>query len=207
MTLWFLARAAGFVALLTATVTVALGAAGTASRGERRIVAQLVHRSAAVVTLALLALHAVLLVADRYVDVSVGGALVPFTAGYRGMALGLGTIAAYGFLVAAASGALRRRMATRPGTARAWWGIHLAAYAAWVLAMAHGVLAGTDTGTAWAPLVYGGCAFVVAGAAATRVVAGLRGRTAPLPTARRLQHRRTHHSHRPHHPAPAGGPR
>lgn len=176
MTLWFLARSAGFVALLTASVTVALGAAGSASWGDRRIVAQLVHRSAAVITLALLALHAVLLVADRFVDVSVGGALVPFTAGYRGVALGLGTLAAYSFLVAALSGALRGRMAAAEGTARAWRAIHLSAYAAWVLAMAHGVLAGTDTGTTWAPLLYVGSACVVAGGVAARVVAGARPR-------------------------------
>ncbi|MBB3043778.1 hypothetical protein [Nocardioides soli] len=203
MTPWFLARAAGFVALLTASVTVALGAAGPASWGDRRIIAQLVHRSAAVVTLALLALHVILLVTDRFVDVSIGGALVPFTAGYRGVALGLGTLAAYSFLVAAASGTLRGRMAASAATARAWRAIHLSAYAAWALAMVHGVLAGTDTGTTWAPLLYGGSALAVAGAVAARVVAGVRARTAALPTARRA--RRDRSPDRP--PTLAGGHR
>ena len=49
MTMWFLARAAGFVALLAASVTVALGAAGASARADRRILAHLVHRSAAVI--------------------------------------------------------------------------------------------------------------------------------------------------------------
>ena len=50
----------------------------------------------------MLGLHVALLVTDSYVDVSLPGALVPFTAGYRAFALGLGTLAAYGLLVVAA---------------------------------------------------------------------------------------------------------
>lgn len=186
MTLWFIARAAGFVALLAASITVALGAAGTTGRLDHRILAQLVHRSAAVMTLAMLGLHAVLLVLDQYVDVSVRGALVPFTAGYRGYALGLGTLAAYGFVVVAATGALRGRLAGSVRAARAWRGVHLSAYAAWVLAMGHGILAGTDTARGWALALYGASAFVVAAAVAGRVAAGFRDRRAALPQARRL---------------------
>jgi sulfoxide reductase heme-binding subunit YedZ len=185
MTLWYLARAAGLVALLTASVTVALGALGSSSRGERRILAHLVHRSAAVLTLALVALHAVLLVADHYVDVSTTGALVPFTAGYRAVALGLGTLAVYGFAVVALSGALRVRLAGSVAAVRAWRGIHLSAYAAWGLAMLHGLLAGTDTGLTWALALYLGCGALVAGAVALRLSVRARDRRHPLTLARR----------------------
>lgn len=185
MTLWYLARAAGFVALLTASVTVALGALGSSSRNDRRILAHLVHRSSAVLTLALLALHAVLLVADHYVDVSTTGALVPFTAGYRGVALGLGTLAVYGFVVVALSGALRVRLAGSVAAVRAWRGIHLTAYAAWGLAMLHGILAGTDTGLTWALALYLGCGALVSGAVAVRLTARARDRRHPLALARR----------------------
>ena len=195
MTLWYLARAAGFVALLSATITVALGALGSSARPpgrspdpahlDRRVLAQLVHRSAAVLTLAMLGLHAVLLVVDQYVAVGVAGALVPFTAGYRGYALGLGTLAAYAFVVVAATGALRGRLAARPRAALAWRGVHLSAYVAWVLAMGHGVLAGTDTAQAWAVALYGGCAAAVTAAAGTRLAAAVRHHRSPLPLARR----------------------
>ena len=137
-------------------------------------------------TLAMLGLHAVLLVVDNYVDLSVGGALVPFTAGYRGYALGLGTLAVYGFVVVAATGALRGRLAARPRACRAWRGVHLSAYVAWALAMAHGVLAGTDTLRGWALAVYGGCAALVVGAAGCPRRRGAAHRRAPLPRARRL---------------------
>lgn len=184
MTLWFVARSAGFVALLAATATVTLGAAGTASSADRRMVAQLVHRSAAVLALAMLGLHVSLLVTDRFVDVTPAGALLPFTAGYRGAALGLGTIALYGLVALAATGSLRGRMAVSVAAARVWRATHLTAYAVWALAMAHGLLAGTDTRAPWALLLYATSGAVVACAAASRVCAEVRHRRRPLTVAR-----------------------
>ncbi|MEO6512367.1 MAG: hypothetical protein ABIO16_15320 [Nocardioides sp.] len=197
MTLWYLARAAGFVALLSATVTVALGAIGSSARPtgrsvdtrhlDRRVIAQLVHRSAAVLTLAMLGLHTVLLVTDSYVDVSISGALVPFTAGYRALAVGLGTLSLYGFAVVSLTGAARGRLAASPRLSRAWRAVHLSAYGAWVLAMGHGVLAGTDTAQTWALALYGGCAALVGAALTTRVLAVRRHARSPLPAARSWQ--------------------
>jgi sulfoxide reductase heme-binding subunit YedZ len=197
MTLWFLARAAGFVALLAATLTVALGALGSAARPtggrvdithlDRRLLAQLVHRSTAVLALAMLGLHAVLLVTDHYVAVSWAGALVPFTAGYRAVALGLGTLAVYAFGVAALTGALRGRLlAGSQRAARVWRAVHLSAYAAWALALGHGVLAGTDTRQSWATALYGASAATVAVAVSVRALARVRHRRSPLPEARRM---------------------
>ncbi|GAA5143673.1 hypothetical protein GCM10023340_09600 [Nocardioides marinquilinus] len=185
MTLWFLARAAGLVALLAASVAVALGAAGSASRRDGRAVLQLVHRSAAVLTLALLGLHATLLVADAHVDVSLGGALMPFTAGYRGFALGLGTLAAYGFVVVALTGALRGRLAGSARAAAAWRGVHVAAYGAWGLGVGHGLLAGTDTDRGWAWVVYGLAVVVVAGGVVARLAGAEVAHRRPLTRARR----------------------
>ncbi|GAA4715263.1 hypothetical protein [Nocardioides conyzicola] len=191
MTLWYLARAAGFAALLAATASVTLGALSSGARArdpqsvDRRILRQLAHRSAAVVTLAMLALHVVLLVLDSYVDVSVTGVLVPFTAGYRGFALGLGTLAAYALLVVALTGAARGRIAASARGARTWRVVHLSAYAVWVLSMAHGLLAGSDTASWWTWPLYGACALSVVVASWIRVAAADDHHVAPLPTARR----------------------
>jgi sulfoxide reductase heme-binding subunit YedZ len=196
MTLWFLARAAGFVALLAATVTVTLGAMGASARPtggpvdaahlDRRVLAQLVHRSAAVIAIAMLGLHAAMLIADKFVDVSIAGALEPFTAGYRGVAVGLGTLAAYGFLVVAASGALRGRLAHSLTASRGWRAVHLSAYAAWGLAMGHGLLSGTDTSQPWALALYTACGSAVGAVVTSRLVAAARHHRSPLPTARRI---------------------
>ncbi len=91
---------------------------------DRRVLRQLAHRSAAVVTLAMLSVHATLLVVDSYLDLSLPGALVPFTAGYRGFALGLGTLAAYALLVVALTGAARGRLAPSFVASRTWRAVH-----------------------------------------------------------------------------------
>jgi sulfoxide reductase heme-binding subunit YedZ len=191
MTLWFLARAAGFMALIGATAAVSLGAISSGSspatrlrRRESRLLLQLAHRSAAVVTLALLALHAVLLILDSHVAISVPGALVAFTAGYRGWAVGLGTLAVYCFAVVALTGAIRGRLAGSPSAARWWRPVHALAYLAWPLAMAHGIFSGTDTGTGWAWLLYGGSLLTVVGAVWARLSAEEEHVAGPLATAR-----------------------
>jgi sulfoxide reductase heme-binding subunit YedZ len=196
MTLWFLARAAGFMALVGATAAVCLGATASGSspatrllRRDRRLLLQLAHRSAAVVTLALLALHAVLLVLDRHVDLSVPGALVPFTAGYRGLAVGLGTLAVYCFAVVALTGAARGRLAGSARAVRWWRPVHALAYVAWPLAMAHGLLAGTDSTRSWAWGLYGACALAVLVAAGARLAAEERHVAGPLSAWRQVYRR------------------
>ncbi|WP_296604202.1 hypothetical protein [Nocardioides sp.] len=191
MTLWFLARAAGFTALLGATVAICLGAwtsgaavGSHAGRRQTRLLTQLAHRSAAVVTLALLALHAVLLVIDAHVAISVPGALVPFTAGYRALAVGAGTIAAYCLLVVAAVGALRGRLTGSDRAVRWWRPVHAMAYAVWPLSIAHGLWAGTDSQTWWAWTLYGGSSVAVIWAVLARLTSEERHLATPLAAAR-----------------------
>lgn len=193
MTLWFLSRAAGMVALLAFTVSMVLGVlAARPRRGstvrqlDRRFLTQMAHRSAAITGLVLLATHATLMVLDSFVPVSVSGALVPFAAGYRPLALGLGTIAVYAFVAAAISGALRGRVAGSDAVGRRWRYVHLSAYAGWALAMGHGVLAGTDTQSWWAISIYVTCALAVITATTVRIGAETRHRNNPLVAARTL---------------------
>ncbi len=190
MTLWFLARSAGFMALAGATLAICLGAwsSGPAvtrlEHRESRVLLQLAHRSAAVVTLALLALHAVLLVLDSHVAISARGALVPFTAGYRGTAVGLGTLAAYCLVVVALVGALRGRLAGSPGAVRWWRPVHALAYAVWPLSIGHGLWAGTDSRTWWALTLYAASAVAVLTAVWSRLVAEEDHAATPLATVR-----------------------
>jgi sulfoxide reductase heme-binding subunit YedZ len=202
VTLWFLARAAGFMALLGATAAVCLGATASAStpasrlrHRERRVLLQLAHRSVAVVTLALLALHAALLVLDRHVAISVPDAFVPFTAGYRGAAVGLGTLAVYCLVVVALTGAVRGRLAGSARVVRWWRPVHMLAYAAWPLSIAHGLWAGTDTATWWAWCLYGGSTLAVVVAVGARLSAERQHLTGPL-AARRREHRHSGRAHR-----------
>lgn len=198
MILWYLARSAGVVALIAFTASTVLGALSPGRTPsprpadiDRRYLVQMAHRSAAITGLLALAAHVVLLVVDAYVDVSIGGALVPYTAGYRPFALALGTIAVYLFILVAVSGAARGRLATSVRAARAWRSIHVMAYLGWVAAMAHGVLAGTDTGARWSTAVYVACAGAVAVAGTVRLRSRARSAADPLTRARTLERSRS----------------
>jgi len=194
MTLWYLARAAGMVALIAFTASTALGAlsprhtrAPQPRHIDRRYLIQMAHRSAAITGLLALTAHVALLVIDSYVNVSISGALIPFSAGYRPVALAMGTIGVYAIVLVAVSGLARGRLASSPRAAGAWRSVHTLAYLGWVLAMAHGVLAGTDTGVRWSTVVYVACGGTVAAAVAARLRSRRRTLADPLTRARTLE--------------------
>lgn len=169
MTLWLIARSLGFVALSAFTASVVLGLTSSSIGSPRsRYVQQLVHRSLAAIALVALSGHFVSLVLDSYVDVPWSTALVPFTSGYEPLAVTLGTLAVWSFLVTAVSGMARGRLAGTTVSPRVWRWLHRSAWAGWVLSVGHGLLAGTDSSTTWAVVTYAVCVSAVAGAALVR---------------------------------------
>lgn len=177
MTIYHLIRSLGLVAYLAFSLSLALGVASltggvTDTAIDRRLVRQLVHRSAAVVGLVALALHIVLVVVDSYVSTPITAVLVPFTSGYKPFALGLGTLALYLLCLAAVSGWARLLLA-RLTSERGWRWLHRSAYAGWALCLLHGLLAGPDTRQGWALLAYAAGVLAV-GAGAAVAAAGAR---------------------------------
>jgi sulfoxide reductase heme-binding subunit YedZ len=167
---WLTARGAGLSALVLLTIATTLGALGSLrGRAATRYVVQYVHRVCAGLGLGVLALHVGTVVVDSYAHVGVSGALVPFTAGYRATAVGLGTIAAYVFVAVAVLGLARGRMAASVRGARTWRGVHALAYGGWAVALVHGFTAGTDTSLPWVRAIYVGCVAAVVGALASRL--------------------------------------
>lgn len=170
MITWYLARGAGLAALVLLSLSTALGALGSGGRAAgSRYVLQYVHRAAAGLGLATLALHLVAVLSDSFANVTWTGALVPFTAGYRPQWVALGTVATYLFLGVAALGLARGRLAASTAGARVWRGLHALAYAGWLAALGHGFTSGTDTGVGWVRLLYVLCIAGVAGAVAIRL--------------------------------------
>jgi sulfoxide reductase heme-binding subunit YedZ len=109
--------------------------------------------------LALVLVHMVLLLVDTYVPFTPVEILVPFVAPWKPLAVGLGTVAFWLMLPAWLLGRMRRRWGDR------WFlRVHALAYAAWPLATAHYVLAGTDALALWS------IALLVAGVAAIAVL-------------------------------------
>lgn len=155
MLIWYIARGAGVAAFAALSVAAAVGAysSRSASRPDRRLVLQYVHRSAALSGVTLLAVHITALLLDSYAHVGVLGALVPFASGYRAAQVTLGLIAMYLFVAVAVSGAMRSRFARSDKALRLWRSIHLGSYVGWALSAWHFFVTGTDSQLGWARLV------------------------------------------------------
>jgi DMSO/TMAO reductase YedYZ heme-binding membrane subunit len=168
---WFIARGAGLSALVTLTLAVVLGSVGSIrSRSPAtRVIGQYLHRTAAVLGLLLIALHVTAILMDSLAHVGLSGAFVPLTSAYRHTAVALGTVALYLLLLVAALGAARGRMAgTRTGVVT-WRAIHCLSYLAWVAAVSHGLLAGTDRGQRWVQVLDVICILAVVAAVGIRL--------------------------------------
>jgi predicted ferric reductase len=163
-TLWFTARGTGLTALLVLSLTTALGAASSVkSRAVAgRIIAQSVHRTSALLGLALIVVHVSTIILDGKAHIGVSGALIPFTAHYRPNAVAAGTAALYIFVFAATLGLARGRLANSPTWSLSWRALHATAYLGWGLAVLHELLAGTDAHQPWVRMLTIGCVALVA---------------------------------------------
>jgi predicted ferric reductase len=159
-------------ALLSLTITVVIGTLGSAAvtSAANRVVWQYVHRTAAGIGILLVVVHVTTLVFDAKAHVGVAGAFVPFASQYRPNAVALGSITAYTLIVVAAAGAARGRFAATRVGAASWRGIHVLAYPAWLTAVLHSVLSGTDRAVSWVVLLDVVCVAAVVTAGVVRIV-------------------------------------
>jgi methionine sulfoxide reductase heme-binding subunit len=187
MTLWYLARAAGVIAMIMFTLSASLGILTSGSRQpERRFWLQYVHRSAAATGLVLLTTHIIAVMADASVAISPTVVVWPFGSGYRPFAMAVGVLALYGLVLAAVVGAARGRLARSEAFTKRWRAIHVAASAGWLLSVGHALLAGTDRATPWMLAITLGCLSAVAAAGAYRLRSQAERASTPLNLARDL---------------------
>lgn len=162
----FLDHTGGVLALVSLTATVAWGLLATDRlllSPRDRLLAQGVHRATGVCALGFLLAHVTLKVADARVGPA---ALLPFPGGGDAL-LGLGALAGYLMVLAAASGALRSAFAGRGHAARRWRALHACAYPAWCTAVLHGLKSGRAP-AGWVTGCYVLCLAAVAGALVAR---------------------------------------
>ena len=137
---WYLSRASGVVSfvLLWASMLAGLGMSTRLARewpGARR--AFDLHQHFSLVGLAFSAVHALLLLGDRTVLFGLVDIALPFAS--PDVAVGLGQLAFYAFIVISVSFWLKRDIGQR-----AWKLIHRATFLVFAVALAHGLLAGSD---------------------------------------------------------------
>jgi sulfoxide reductase heme-binding subunit YedZ len=165
--LWYLGRGTGIVTLVLLTLVVALGVtsrSGRALPGLPRFAVAALHRNAALLAVTFLAVHVTTLLADPYAQLRLVDLVLPFGAAYRPLWLGLGTLALDCLAAITVTSLLRHRIG-RAG----WRTTHWLAYAAWPLALLHGLGAGSDAGLGWMRMVTLGCFVGVCAAVVWRV--------------------------------------
>ena len=149
---WYAARAGGVVAyvLLTTVVILGLALAGKERlRNWPRFAVEDVHRFGGLLVGCFIWLHVLTIVIDSEAHVSLVQAIVPFSAGYRPLWTGLGTVAAELLLALALANRYRTRISYR-----VWRRLHYLNFVVWLGATWHGIGAGTDSGAPWLLGIY-----------------------------------------------------
>lgn len=135
MTLWYLSRATGLVALVLFSLATALGAltAGrVASPAMPRFAISALHRNVSLLSLAFLLLHIVSATVDSYVPIRWRDTVVPFVSRYHPVWMGLGAVAFDLLLAVLLTSLVRTRLSLR-----LWRGVHWLSYLCWPVAVAH----------------------------------------------------------------------
>lgn len=175
---WVASRALGVSALIALALDVLLGlalstrlvsraAAALLSRGRLLELHQALGRAA----LSLTAGHALLLLADPYIRYDALDVLLPALSTYRPVAVAAGIVAAYAALVVHRSFRWRARIG-----AKGWRRLHALSFVAFFAALAHGFLAGSDSGTAGMRALYLALALATAALIGLRLFEASRGR-------------------------------
>ena len=149
---WYAARAAGVVAYILVSTSVALGLlmAGR-TRFERwpRFAVEDVHRFAGLLAGIFIALHVFWLAIDSQSRLTTKSIVIPFISSYRPLWTGLGIVAAELLLALAVTNHYRKRL--RYST---WRRLHYLNFAVWGAATLHGLGAGTDSGSTAFSVMY-----------------------------------------------------
>jgi sulfoxide reductase heme-binding subunit YedZ len=150
---WYAARAAGVVAYLLVSAAVALGLAlAGKERFDRwpRFAVEDVHRFAGVLAGTFIAMHVFWLAVDSQSHLGgVRGLVIPFASNYRPFWTGLGIVAAELLLALAVTNHYRKRISYS-----LWRRLHYLNFAVWIGATAHGLGAGSDSGSTAFLLMY-----------------------------------------------------
>jgi methionine sulfoxide reductase heme-binding subunit len=182
--LWYTTRATGLVALVLFTIVVCLGTfvsnrVGGTSVGRFEL--NELHRSVSMVAMAFLVLHIVTTVVDSYVPTGWLSTVIPMTSSYKRLDVAIGAVA-FDLIVAVwASSLMKARIANG-----SWRFIHWFSWLAFVAAIVHGFLIGTDARSGIGLAIVVTCAAAVLATALWRFVkrpARAAGRTALSPLA------------------------
>ncbi len=150
---WYLSRATAFVSLTILWLSMALGL-GITNKMARlwpgAPAAFAIHEYVSLLGLAFVIFHALILLGDHYINFTVAQIFMPFsTISYRPTWTGIGQLAFYLWLIVALSFYVRSRIGQKT-----WRSLHYLSFALFIMGLAHGLFAGTDSKALWAHWYY-----------------------------------------------------
>jgi sulfoxide reductase heme-binding subunit YedZ len=142
---WITSRAAGFAALVLASLAVSLGLLMSTKLLKRRGADLVVtHEILSLSTIVAIVVHGVALLGDQYLHPSVADISIPFVSSYKSIWTSLGIVSGWTLILLGLSYYARRRIgATR------WRKLHRFTALAWLVGIAHALGEGTDAGQLW----------------------------------------------------------
>lgn len=165
---WMVSRATGLLAYVALSLDVIVGLLVSTRSGGRWIARGPlvdIHGWLSPLSLAFVATHGGVLLADRYVRFDVIDVFIPFASSRWPLAVGIGVLAGYLLLGVHLSFGLRKRI----GTAM-WRRLHYLSFAAFVLVTLHAIAVGTDRADPWFMSIYGVVLLAVALLLGRRIV-------------------------------------
>jgi methionine sulfoxide reductase heme-binding subunit len=142
---WITSRAAGFAALVLASLAVSLGLLmSTRLLKGRTTELRTAHDTLALSTIVAIVVHAAALLADSYVHFSVADITIPFLSSYKTIWTSIGIVAGWGLALLGLSYYARRWV----GAVR-WRKLHRFTALAWLAGLVHALGEGTDAGQVW----------------------------------------------------------
>jgi sulfoxide reductase heme-binding subunit YedZ len=142
---WIASRAAGVLALLLASTSVSVGLLQGSRRLRRgRVDLRVVHEALSMATIAAIAVHGGVLLADGFINAGLADITIPFVGPYQRLWTTLGILAGWALILLGLSYYARGRIGVKR-----WRALHRFTALAWLAALVHSLGEGTDAGTAW----------------------------------------------------------
>ncbi len=142
---WITSRAAGFAALVLASLAVSAGLLmSTKLLKGRTSELRTTHDTLALGTIVAIVVHGVALLGDKFLHPSIADIAIPFVSGYKTLWTSLGIVGGWGLILLGLSYYARRWI----GAVR-WRKLHRFTALAWLAGLVHAVGMGTDAGQLW----------------------------------------------------------
>jgi sulfoxide reductase heme-binding subunit YedZ len=141
---WITSRAAGTAALLLSSLAVCVGLlfGGKLVKGKPDL--RHIHEALSLATIVALVVHAVSLLFDGFLSLSIADIAIPFVSGYQRLWMSMGIVAGWAMIALGLSYYVRDRIGQKR-----WRTLHRFTALAWIAGLAHSLGQGTDAGQTW----------------------------------------------------------